>query len=386
MAGRAVSETGSPMLDTTSSYVKMIVAAVTLATIGVASPPTNADPFFKEPLKFDFNDKEKGPNGEPATPASAVTLTEDEISKVKSGNYTAALLWAGAGEWYDALGAGAKARFDELNIKVVATADAQFDAAKQANDVETALTLKPNIILSLIVDPVSGAAAFKPAIDGGTKLVLADNGAQGYSAGKEYVGIVTGDHFGMGAACAELMNEALAGKGKIGYIFHDAEFFVTNNRDNAFRAAVEQRYPGLEIVDAKGFTAENATFDAASAMISQHPEINGIYVAWDVAAEGVVEAIRAAGRNDIKVVTLDLGNTNGLAMAKGEIVYATVADKPYEMGVTMANLAAYAMLGKEAPPFSTVGFLKVTKANMVEAWKESLNKEVPEAIKQALGQ
>ena len=100
----------------------------------------------------------------------------------------------------------------------------------------------------------------------------------------------------------------------------------------------------------------------------------------------MVEAIRAAGRNDIKVVTLDLGNTNGLAMAKGEIVYGTVADKPYEMGVTMANLAAYAMLGKEAPPFSTVGFLKVTKANMVDAWKESLNKEVPDTIKKALGQ
>lgn len=385
MAGCASLKQGAPM-NVTSPHLRIAVVTAMLAIMGSASSPAQADPFFKEPLKFDFNDKEKGPNGEAATPASAVTLTEDEITKVKAGNYTAALLWAGAGEWYDALGAGAKARFDELNIKVVATADAQFDAARQANDVETAMTLKPNIILSLIVDPVSGAAAFRPAIDAGTKLVLADNGAQGYSAGKDYVGIVTGDHFGMGAACAELMNEALAGKGKIGYIFHDAEFFVTNNRDNAFRAAVEQRYPGLEIVDAKGFTAENATFDAASAMISQHPEINGIYVAWDVAAEGVVEAIRAAGRNDLKVVTLDLGNTNGLAMAKGEIVYATVADKPYEMGVTMANLAAYAMLGKEAPPFSTVGFLKVTKANMAVAWKDSLNKEVPDAIKQALAQ
>ena len=366
--------------------LKMTAAAAVFAMLAAAPSPTDAEPFYKEPLKFDFGEKEKGPNGEAATPASAVTLSDDEVAKVKAGNYTAALLWAGAGEWYDALGAGAKTRFDELNVKVVATADAQFDAARQANDVETAMTLKPDIILSLIVDPVSGAAAFHPAVDAGAKLVLADNGAEGYSAGKDYVGIVTGDHFGMGAACAELMNDALGGKGKVGYIFHDAEFFVTNNRDNAFRAAIEQRYPGIEIVDAKGFTAENATFDAASAMISQHPEINGIYVAWDVAAEGVVEAIRAAGRDDIKVVTLDLGNTNGLAMAKGEIVYGTVADKPYEMGVTMANLAAYAMLGKEAPPFSTVGFLKVTKDNMAEAWKQSLNKEVPEAIQQALAQ
>lgn len=345
-----------------------------------------ADPFFREPLKFDFAEKEKGPNGEPATPASDVKLTGEEVAKVKAANYTAALLWAGAGEWYDALGAGAKARFAELGIEVVATADAQFDAAKQASDVETAMTLKPSAILTLIVDPVAGAAAFRRAIDAGAKLVLADNGAQGYVAGKDYVGIVTGDHYGMGAACAELMNEALGGKGKIGYIFHDAEFFVTNNRDHAFRAAIEQRYPGLEIVDAKGFTAENATFDAAAAMLSQHPEITGIYVAWDVAAEGVIEAIRAAGRKDIKVVTLDLGVTNDLDMAKGGALYATVADKPYEMGVTMANLAAYALLRKAAPPISTVGFVKVTKGNLAEAWKVSLNKDLPADIAKALGQ
>src|SRR5262249_17422199 len=158
------------MLTGTFSRRKLAaVAAITIAAFGISVQPAQADPFFKEPLKFDFKDKEKGPNGEPATPAAAVTLTDDEVAKVKSGNYTAALLRAGAGEWYDALGAGAKARFAELNIKVVATADAQFDAAKQANDVETAMTLKPNIILSLIVDPVSGAAAFKPAIDAGSK-------------------------------------------------------------------------------------------------------------------------------------------------------------------------------------------------------------------------
>jgi ribose transport system substrate-binding protein len=374
------------MFRTVKLVPRIIVFSAIALTVTLYASPVPAAPYFKAPLKFDFAEKEKGPNGEPATPASQVTLTPDDVAKIKSGNHTAALLWAGAGEWYDALGAGAKDRFDELGIKVVATSDAEFDAARQANDVETAMTLKPDAILTLIVDPVSGAAAFKPAITAGVKLVLADNGAQGYVAGKDYVGIVTGDHYGMGAACAELMNEALGGKGKIGYIFHDAEFFVTNNRDHAFRAAIEQRYPGIEIVDAKGFTAENATFDAAAAMISQHPEIKGIYVAWDVAAEGVVEAIRAAGRNDIKVVTLDLGATNDLDMAKGGIVYATVADKPYEMGVTMANLAAYGLLGKKAPPFSTVGFIKVTKNNLAQSWKESLNKELPAEIKKALGQ
>jgi ribose transport system substrate-binding protein len=344
-----------------------------------------AQPFFEEPIDLDLSQTELSPNGEPGVPASDVSLTADEAQEIKQGGYTAALLWAGSGEWYNALGAGAEDQFRDLGIEVVATADAEFDPAQQANDVETAMALKPDIILTLIVDPVSGAEAFRPAVEAGTVLVLADNGAEGYQAGDEYVAIVTGDHFGMGEAAADLMNDALGGQGEVGMIFHDAEFFVTNNRDNSFRATIEQRYPDITIVDAKGFTEEGATFDAASAMISQHPELDGIYVAWDVAAEGVVEAIRTAGKeDDIQVVTHDLGLNNDIVMAQGGPVYGTVADLPYDIGSTMAELAGYELIGKEAPPFVNVGLIKVTRENLAEAWQESLNEELPAQIQEAM--
>ena len=34
-----------------------------------------------------------GPNGEPATPTSALDLTPTEMTKVQAGHYTAAFLW-----------------------------------------------------------------------------------------------------------------------------------------------------------------------------------------------------------------------------------------------------------------------------------------------------
>jgi ribose transport system substrate-binding protein len=381
---------GSDQLPFREEVMNMITrrAAFALAALGLAAiqPASAGDvkPFFKTPIELDLTKAELGPSGAPATPASDIKLTAEEEAKIRAGNYTAALLWAGAGEWYAALDAGATKRFQELGMKVVARSDANFDAATQANDVGNALSLKPSVILSLIVDPTSGAAAFRPAIEKGVKLALADNGADGYVPGKDYVGIVTGNHYGMGVAAAEMMNQALGGKGAVGYIFHDAKFFVTNNRDNAFRATLEQKMPGLLIVDAKGFTAENQTFDLASAMIQQHPEIKGIYVAWDVAAEGVIEALRAAGRSDVKVVTMDLGATNDLDMAKKGNLYATVIDRPYDIGYSMATLAAYGLLGKEAPPFSTVGLVKVTRDNLGQAWDETLKKPLPDQIKKAL--
>jgi ribose transport system substrate-binding protein len=371
----------------------LLVLAVTLVAgaCGGEEPsqrserPTS-EPFFDQPIDLDLSQPETGPNGEPATPVAEIApLTDDEVQQIKDGGYTAALLWAGAGEWYNALGAGASDTFAQLGIEVVATADAQFDPAKQASDVESAMALDPDVVLTLIVDPVSGAQAFQPVIDDRKVLVLADNGAEGYKAGDEYVAIVTGDHYGMGRAAAELMAEAVGGEGEVGMIYHDADFFVTNNRDNAFRATIEQDFKDITIVDAKGFTEEPATFDVASAMISQHPEIKGIYVAWDVAAEGVVEALRSAGREDVWVVTHDLGVNNAVAMARGEIVYATVADLPYQIGQTMATLAGYQLLGKEAPPFVAGELIKVKKEDLAEAWQQSLNKDLPAEVEQAQG-
>lgn len=374
--------------------LRVIGLALTLVLVGAAcgggsgegggTASGDLDLFYDAPIDFDLSATELSPNGEPAVAADTVQLTDDQVAAARAGGFSAALLWAGAGEWYGALGAGASDRFAELGIEVVATADAEFDPAKQAADVENAMASNPDIILSLIVDPVSGAAAFQPAVDAGVSIALADNGAEGWTAGDQYVSIATGDHIGMGVAAAELMSDAVGGEGAIGMIYHDAEFFVTNNRDNAFRAAIEQRYPDMGIVDSKGFTEEGATYDVASAMIQQHPEIKGIYVAWDVAAEGVLEALRAAGREDVKVVAHDLGATNDLDMAQGGIMYGTVADLPYQLGVTLANLAVLDLLGADAPPFVAVDYIKVTRENLADAWMASLNVALPPEIQAAL--
>lgn len=372
----------------------MIIAIVFLFSACSAAPapaqpakdtnPASTQAAGNDNSKFD-EEIAKGPNGETATRASEVNLTPEEYAKIKEGKYKAALLWAGAGEWYNALTAGAKEEFEKLGIEVVATSDAQFDPAKQATDVETALALKPDIILTLPVDPVSGARAYQPAVDKGVTLVFADNGVQGYKAGEQYVAIVTGDHFGMGRAAADLMNEAIGGKGEIGYIFHDADYFVTNNRDGEFKRTIEKKYPDIKITAEAGFTQENATGEVASSLLTQHPNIKGIYVAWDVAAEPVVAELRAAGRKDVKVITHDLGANNDLDMAQGGNIYAKVADMPVEIGRAMAKLAAYKILGKDAPPFVVSGLVKMTKNNIVEAWEQSLNKKPADNILEALG-
>jgi ribose transport system substrate-binding protein len=336
---------------------------------------------------FDLSRTTEGPNGEPSTAAADVPeLTDEQVTEIQDAAYKIAFLHAGTSTWFSAMEEGARAEAERLGMEIVITTDSQFDPAKQASDVETAMAADPDIILTLPVDPVAAGEAFQPAVDAGVKLVFVDNGIDGYTAGEEYVSIVTGDHFGMGRAAADLMAEALPEGGKIGYIFHDADFYVTNNRDEYFKAAIEQEHPDIEIVAEAGMTSEAATEEIAAAMLTQHPDLDGIYVTWNAAATGVLAALRAAGNTDVKVVTHDLDATNDLDMAEGGNLYGVAADKPYLEGQIMLRLAALSLLGEETPAFVTVDVVTETRDNMVEAWQESLGQDPPQEILDALGE
>lgn len=326
----------------------------------------------------------KGPNGEDAVPAKDIELTEEQYEAAKEMDLKLAMLWAGAGEWYNGLSAGAKAECDKLGIDVVTTADAEFDPTLQATQIETALAMDPNIILTLPVDPVSGTTAFQPAVDKGVSIVFADNAVKDYVGGEQYVSVCTGDQYGMGRTCAKLISDAIGGSGKIGVIYYDADYTVTNNRDNQFIRSIVEDYPDIEIESMMGFAKETATGEVASAMLTQHPDLDAIFVSWDVAAEPVVAEIRSGGY-DTKLVTIDLGGNNDLEMAQGGIVYGKSADMPYQIGETMVKLAVLNILEEEAPTYVVSDCICMTKDNIEQCWKDAMNCAPSDDVLKVLG-
>ena len=328
----------------------------------------------------------RGPNGESPTPTSEVTVSDAQKQQLKDGDYSAALLWHTSSDFVNAVTAGAKDTFDEMGINVVAQTDAGFDSAKQQSDVETAMAKNPSAILSLPIDPVSAAQAFKPAVDAGTKLVFLSNVPQGYTQGQDYASIVTDDLYAMGHKAAVELADALGGSGKIGYVFHDADYYVTNQRDQAFKSTIENDYPDIQIVAEQGIADPARAESVANAMITQNPDLDGIYVTWAEPAEGVVSALRAAGKTDVKVVTLDLSETLALDMVQGGNVVAMVADKAYELGSAMARVAGLSLLGQQTPPFVVAPAIAVTPDNLVEGWNESLHRDPPQSVLDAMNQ
>ncbi len=322
-----------------------------------------------------------GPNGESATPSDKVVVSRGDVSKVKGMNLKAALLWHDQSDFVNAVTSGAKDEFERLGIDVVAETSAGFDAAKQKSDIENALIRSPDIILSLPLDPDTSAAAFREAKDEGVSLVFLSNLPSGYKHPKDYAAIVTDDLFQMGKQSADALAKAIGKKGKVGWIFHDAAYYVTNQRDNAFKRTIEDDYPNIEIVAESGLADPARAEEIANAMLLKNPDLDGIYTPWAGPAEGVLAALRANGNTKTKLVTLDLSEPVALDMVNGGNVVAITADEAYELGRAMAAAGVNKLLGKKVPPFVVAPAVTATPKNVVDVWYRSLRVKAPDSLK-----
>jgi len=325
----------------------------------------------------------KGPNGEEPSPASAADLTPAEVQQIRGKRATAAIVMHyGGNDWAIAQIRGLQDEFGKLGIDVIAVTDANFEPDRQVSDLETVMSQKPDIIVSIPTDPVATAATYKSVAAAGVKLVFMDNAPKDMVPGRDYVSVVSADNLGNGVASAHLLAKAMGGKGKIGVIYHEADFFVTKQRWEGFKQAIAQ-YPDIQIVEERGIAGPDFAGDAqnvASAMLSKHADLAGIWAVWDVPAEGVMAAARAVGRLDLKVATVDLGKIVGIGLARDQIVVGLGAQVPFDQGVTEARLAAGALIGKHEPPYVALAALPVEHENVLTAWKQVYHQDPPDFL------
>ncbi|MDP9378373.1 MAG: substrate-binding domain-containing protein [Actinomycetota bacterium] len=294
------------------------------------------------------------------------------------------MTWHQSSDFTTAVTQGAEDEFERLGIEVVATTNANFDAGKQRNDIETVMARKPDVMLTLPVDPVATASAYRAATRAGTNLVLLSNVPKGFKQGNDYVTVVTDDLFQMGKQAADALAASIGGKGNIAYFFHDAAYYVTNQRDQAFKKTIEQNYPNIKIVAEQGIADPNQAQDQANAVLTKNPDLAGIYVTFSQPpAEGVLAALRNNNNTNTKLVSLDLDEPLALDMVRGGNVAALVSDKAYELGQTMARASAYGLLDKKAPPFIVAPATTVTAGDVEQGYQESLHRDPPQSVTDA---
>ena len=320
-----------------------------------------------------------GPNGETAVNADTLSLTDEQKEEIRGMGLTAAIsMHYGGNDWATAQIQGLTDTFEDLGIELLTTTDANFSAEQQVSDIENIMTLNPDILISIPVDATASADAYMRAAEAGITIVFMDNCPVGMTAGEDYVSVVSADNYGNGCIAAEILGETLGGEGDVGMVYYDADFFVSNQRDQGFKDTMAEKYPDINIVTEQGFTDENGCSEQGDAILTQYPNINGIYASWDIPMEGVLSSVRAAGmEGQIALTTIDLGNNIALEIANGTVA-GLGAQMPYDQGVAEATLAAMSILGEECPSYVAVPAKRVDSENVLDAYEDVYHTEAPD--------
>ena len=356
-----------------------LVLGAALPALALDMPPEAAALMEPLPLSPTGQVVPGYPDGAPASTADIFIFTDEDVAKLKEGKFTAGLVMHTMDAGWPALQvAGITKTLNDFGIEVVATTDAKFQPGQQISDLEQMIARAPDVIFSIPIDPQSQSSAYKKAAAAGIKLVFMDNVPVDMTPGTDYVTVVASDNEKNAYFAAQELVAAIGGKGQVGVItlVYDYYYSVAARKAGALKAFAE--HPGIEVAEVGTFDSPEKAYGVATAMMTANPDLKGVFVAWDTPAQQVVAAAKTLGR-DLIITTNDIAQDSALNVARGEIL-AIGAQQPYDQGVAEAQAAAYALLGKEVPPYISVPTLRVKKANLLSALEQVTKEPAPASV------
>lgn len=241
---------------------------------------------------------------------------------------------------------------------VLATAS---DPAKQVNDIEDMVATRnidALVVLPFESEPLTGPVQNVKA--SGAWITVVDRGLSQEGIEDLYV---AGDNPGFGRVAGEYMAQAMPEGGKI-VVLRGIPTTIDNERVEGFQAAIEGK--NIEVLGMEhGDWNRDKAFTVMQDFLSRHPQIDAVWASDDDMAVGVLGAIEAAGRSDIKFV---LGGAGMKEMIKrtmdGDAMIPANVTYPPAMIATAIELTAVGLVS-QAPVSGdfVIGSVLITPEN-----------------------
>ena len=246
-------------------------------------------------------------------------------------------------EYWGYVKAGCDAAAADLGIKVnVVGPGAESDIEGQVSMIEQQIGAGCDAIVCAPNDASAAGAALQAAIDQGIPVLAVDTnvGIEGQTC---FVGTSNVDAAYEGAKWAI---EQVGSDAKAVIIYGQEGDNTSNMRREGYQKACDEA--GVEVLDA--LSGQNTTDGATKTMedmLNAHPgEIKMVFCHNDDTAIGAMNACKNAGVTDVTIVGFD-GNASAVDLIlAGELVKATVAQQPYEMGYQVVEAAVKAINGE----------------------------------------
>lgn len=251
------------------------------------------------------------------------------------------------------------------NVTLITTS-ADGDIAKQSRDMESLVARKVNVILVCSLDGNAIFPSIKAASDAKIPVLAVSN--EPNAAGQALIAGYSGpDDTVQGTLAAELMHDALGGKGNIVMIEGTPGQSTTLARRKGFEDRLKALNSGIKIL-----ARQSASWDPVKAkaimedfLTTHGDKINGLFSQDDNTAAAAAEVAKAAGKlAGIKIVGTG-GSKNGIAAIKGGLLYGTVDQSPTKDAEQGLALALDLAKGKAPVQKRTlIPMPKITAANV----------------------
>jgi ribose transport system substrate-binding protein len=230
--------------------------------------------------------------------------------------WTAGLLW-----WAKKAVKDIEVKDKDVTFYVVAASS----GSKQVSDVEDLMVKGIDALVILPHNPGTLQKVIEEAYESGIYTVVVD---RELPKSAQHV-FVAGDNPGLGRVGAEWMAKEMGGKGKI-VVLEGMSIPINKQRVDAFNE-VMKNHPDIEILDSQ--PADWSTQKALRLMenyLQKHNHIDAVWCQDDDMLKGVMQAIKEAGRTEIKTVLGGAGSKDIIKMIKEDnpLVRATVTYSP----------------------------------------------------------
>jgi ribose transport system substrate-binding protein len=324
-----------------------------------------------------------GPHGEFPAPADQLHVSAGNMEQARASAFrVVVVLHSTTSDWSRQQLAGITSSLRGFGASVADVIDCDFRVDRQVAALEELAASRPDGVISIPLDNLRTADAHRKLADAGVRLVLMDNAPVGMLARRHYISVVSGDNFGLGQVAAELLSTHVPLDGTIGIVGFGRDFYVTTEREIAFRKWVSERRPDATIRAAQ-FAEPVAAGDVAMRLLHGTPAIDGLFVVWDVPTMHVVRALRAA-RMTVPITTIDLGNDVAIELGLGGLVKGVGAQQPYDLGIAEATAMIMALVEEEPPPWIVIPALSVNRANVRESYETVWHAPAPPSLLRAL--
>jgi ribose transport system substrate-binding protein len=273
--------------------------------------------------------------------------------------------------WLGAISKDAKAaaeKHDDVDFELLQAADAD----SQAQQIEQAIAEKPDVLVVLPQDGAALTPVAQKAERAGIPVVNID---RLFTAPDAATATILGDNYQIGVLAANYIADELKCNGNVVEIQGLAGISVTEDRTKGFTDTIKKKCPGggVKIVASqpgdfnpdKGLTVMENILQAQS-------DIDAVYTHDDDMAQGVVQAIRHANRDDEMFLTGVGGSEDAMKqIEEGGLYRATFLYNP-NMAASAVNMARLIGLGQgfeelvppEVPRQVVVPAAVVTKDNV----------------------